>query len=110
MIKIITGDSAVFNFSIVYPGAVDGVPAPDLSTSTVAFGLEQVNARYPYKTEKTVVNPATNLVTYTFTPSETENMPEGSYKACCKVYYGNEATTVWMENIVVIKGVLGANG
>lgn len=109
MIKIITGDSAEFNFSIVYPGAVDGLPAPDLSEATVVFAIEQVGGKRPVKVEKSVTSPETNIVTYTFTPEETAVLPTGAYKACCKVYYGNEATTVWMENIIVIKGVLGAN-
>lgn len=105
MIKIITGDSAVFNFALVYPGAVDSVPAPDLSNSTVVFAIKQGKTLV----EKTIVNSDTNILTFTLTPEETEVLPLGKYDACCKVYYGEEATTVWMDTIVVVKGVLNAS-
>lgn len=104
MIKIITGDSAAFNFAIVYPGAVDGVPTPDLSNTTVIFAIKQGKTLV----EKTVVNSDTNILTFTFTPEETKVLPIGAYDACCKVYYGTEATTVWMDKIIVVKGVLDA--
>lgn len=104
MIKIITGDSAAFNFAIVYPGAVDGVPTPDLSNTTVVFAIKQGKTLV----EKTIVNSDTNILTFTFTPEETEVLPIGAYDACCKVYYGDEATTVWMDKIIVVKGVLDA--
>lgn len=105
MIKIITGDSAAFNFAIVYPGAVDGVPTPDLSNTTVIFAIKQGKTLV----EKTIVNSDTNILTFTFAPEETETLPIGAYDACCKVYYGDEATTVWMEKIIVVKGVLDAS-
>ena len=104
MIKIITGDSTVFNFAIVYPGAVDGVPTPDLSNDTVKFGLK--NKKTGKIIEKSVTSPATNIVTFSFTPEETAVLSQGLYEGCCKIYYDNEATTVWMQDIVVIKGVL----
>lgn len=108
MITIITGDSAVFNFSVVYPGAVDGLPTPDLSNTTVAFAMEKTETRKPVVIEKKIVNSDTNILSFTFTPQETEAMSAGVYNACCKIYYGSEATTVWMDNILVKKGVLGA--
>lgn len=104
MIKIITGDSAVFNFAIVYPGAVDGVPTPDLSNTTVIFAIKQGKTLV----KKTIVSSDTNILTFTFTPEETEVLPIGAYDACCKVYYGDKATTVWMDKIIVMKGVLDA--
>lgn len=106
MIKIITGDSAVFNFAIVYPGAVDGVPTPDLSQDTIKFGLKSKTTGKII--EKSVVGPDTNLVTFSFTPTETAALKQGVYEGCCKVYYGENATTVWMEDIMVAEGVLDA--
>lgn len=105
MIKIITGDSAVFNFAIVYPGAVDGVPTPDLSNTTVVFAIKQGKTLV----EKSIVNSDTNILTFSLTPEETEVLPIGAYDACCKIYYGDEATTVWLDKIIVMKGVLNAN-
>lgn len=105
MIKIITGDSAVFNFAIVYPGAVDGLPTPDLSNTSVVFALEKDS----FIIKKTITNSDTNILTYTLSPEETASMKPGKYKGCCKIYYGEEATTVWMDTIIVIKGVLGAD-
>lgn len=105
MIKVITGDSAVFNFALVYPGAVDGVPTPDLSESTVVFAIKQKKIQI----EKSIINSDTNILTFILTPEETEKLPLGAYDACCKVYYGDEATTVWMDKIIVMKGVLNAN-
>ena len=104
MIKIITGDSAVFNFAIVYPGAVDGKPTPDLTNATIVFALKKDKTLV----EKTITGSDTNIVTFSLTPQETASMPAGVYDACCKVYYDNNATTVWMQSITVIKGVLGA--
>lgn len=107
MIKIITGDSAVFNFAIVYPGAVDGVPTPDLSQDTVKFALKNKKTGRLY-VEKTVSNPDTNLISFSLTSQETAKLPSGTYEGCCKVYYDTEATTVWLEDIMVVKGVLDA--
>ena len=108
MIKIITGDSAVFTFSIVYPGAVDGLPAPDLSNTTIKFAIEEQDVRVPHTLEKEIVNSDTNIVRFEFSPQETEGLRPGLYIGCCKIYYGENATTVWMGNIIVKKGVLGA--
>ena len=105
MIKIITGDSAVFNFAIVYPGAVDGVPAPDLSNSTVVFAMKKRNGK-SVAFEESVSGPETNVVTFSMTPQESSKLIAGVYDACCKVYSGDAATTVWMGDITVIEGVL----
>lgn len=105
MIKIITGDSAAFNFAIVYPGAVDGVPAPDLSQDTIKFALKYKKNGRIY-VEKEIVNPATNILMFGLTMDETAELPTGLYEGCCKVYYGENATTVWLQDIMVIKGVI----
>lgn len=105
MLKIITGDSASFTFSIVYPGAVDGVPTPDLSNATIAFAMKK-RERKNIIIEKTVSNPETNIIEFFLTPEETAQMPAGVWEACCKVYYDNQATTVWMDTINVVEGVL----
>lgn len=107
MIKIITGDSAVFNFAIIYPGAVDGVPTPDLSQDTVVFALKNKKVKGK-EIEKSISGPQSNIVTFTLTPQETEKLPMGVYEACCKIYYGENATTVWLQDVMVIKGVLDA--
>ena len=106
MIKIITGDSAAFNFAIVYPGAVDGVPTPDLSQDTIKFALK--NKKSGKIIEKEISNPDTNILTFTFSPDETAKLSQGVYEGCCKVYYGDNATTVWLEDVMVIQGVLDA--
>ena len=106
MIKIITGDSATFTFSIVYPGAVDGTPAPDLSDATVVFALKKDKTLV----EKTIANPDTNILYFSLSPEETQRLSAGIYDACCKIYYDSgEAKTVWMDNVTVVKGVLGAD-
>lgn len=105
MIKIITGDSAVFNFAIVYPGAVDGMPTPDLSTDTIVFAMKNKKTG-KIVVEKTVSNPTTNIITFTLTPQETSALSQGVYESCCKVYYNDNATTVWMQDVMAIKGVL----
>ena len=107
MIKIITGDSAVFNFAIVYPGAVDGVPTPDLSQDTIKFALKYKKNGRIY-VEKEIVNPATNILTFSLTMDETKELPAGLYEGCCKVYYGENATTVWQQDVMVLEGVLDA--
>ena len=105
MIKIITGDSAVFNFAIVYPGAVDGLPTPDLSQDTIKFALKYKKNDRIY-VEKEISNPDTNILTFGLTMDETKELHVGVYECCCKIYYGDEATTVWLQDVMVIKGVL----
>lgn len=107
MVKIITGDSAVFNFAIVYPGAVDGLPTPDLSQDTIKFALKHKKNGRIY-VEKEIINPATNILTFSFTMDETAELPAGLYEGCCKVYYGENATTVWQQDVMVVEGVLDA--
>lgn len=109
MLKIITGDSANFTFSIVYPGAVDGVEFPDLSDADVVFALKRnLNDATPV-IEKRIVKPDTNIVYFSLTPTETASLVQGVYHACCKLYYeSGNAKTVWLGDITVIKGVLGA--
>lgn len=105
MIKIITGDTAAFTFSIVYPGAVDGIDFPDLSNTDVVFALKNDKKLI----EKTISHPETNVLYFSLSPEETAALKPGLYDACCKVYYASgEAKTVWIGNITVIKGVLGA--
>ena len=107
MNKIITGDTAVFTFAILYPGAVDGVPAPDLSNDTVKFALKNKRTG-KVCCEKEVANPDTNIITFTLSAEETGTLTAGVYEACCKIYYDGYATTVWAQEFVAIKGVLDA--
>lgn len=108
MIKIITGDTATFTFSIIYPGAVDGVPNPDLSTATVMFAMKRANES-KIAVEKSIVHPASNIVLFELTPQETARLSAGIYNSCCKIYFDNgEAKTVWLDDITVIKGLLNA--
>ena len=109
MLKIITGDSAGFTFSIVYPGAVDGKEFPDLSSADVVFALKKnLNDKNP-AIEKHVLNPETNIVYFGLSPNETALLTPAVYQACCKIFFqSGEAKTVWQGDITVIKGVLGA--
>lgn len=107
MNKIITGDTAVFTFAILYPGAVDGIPAPDLSNDTIKFALKNKLTGKIYG-EKTLSNPDTNIISFTLTPEETSVLSPGIYEGCLKIYYDNNATTVWAQEFIVIKGVLDA--
>lgn len=108
MIKIITGDTAAFTFTILFTGAVDGIAAPDLSQATVAFALKKTTSS-KVVIEKTIVHPETNIVYFSLSPQETAGLLAGVYSACCKIYYDNgEAKTAWMGDITVIKGVLDA--
>lgn len=106
MIKIITGDTATFTFSIVYPGAVDGVETPDLSNTTVVFAMKRNNTLIT----KEIVHSESNILYFSLSPVETSNLTPGVWDACCKIYYDTgEEKTVWTDNITVIKGVLGAS-
>ena len=108
MIKIITGDTATFTFTILYPGAVDGVQNPDLSQTTVAFAMKKPGVA-KIAVEKTITHPQSNIVYFSLTPQETAALTAGVYNACCKIYFENdEAKTAWMGDITVIKGVLNA--
>lgn len=106
MIKIITGDTSRFTFSIVYSGAVDGLPAPVLDNATVVFALKKDR----HTLTKESVQPESNIVSFVLTPEETARMSAGVYEACCKIYYEDgSAVTAWADNVTVIKGVLGAD-
>lgn len=106
MIKVITGDTAAFTFSILYPGAVDGVTAPDLSEATVEFAMAYKNK---VVVRKSIVHPDSNIVYFSVSPSETAVLTPGTYEACCKIFFDSgEAKTAWLGDITVIKGVLGA--
>ena len=108
MIKIITGDTATFTFTILYPGAVDGVENPDLSTADVTFALKKSGAAR-VSIEKTITHPESNIVYFSLTPEETAGLAAGVYNACCKIYFDNgEAKTAWMGDVTVIKGILNA--
>lgn len=108
MIKIITGDTATFTFSIIYPGAVDGVPNPDLSSASVTFAMKRSGAT-KLAIEKTITHPESNIVYFALTPEETAGLAQGVYNACCKVYFDSgEAKTAWLGDITVVKGLLDA--
>ena len=108
MIKIITGDTATFTFTILYPGAVDGVENPDLSQANVVFAMVKTGATR-VAVEKTIRHPASNIVYFSLSPQETAGLSTGVYNACCKIYFDDgEAKTAWMGDITVIKGVLNA--
>ena len=112
MNKIITGDTSGFTFSILYAGAVDGKEVPDLSACDVVFAVKKNKTDPDSKAivKKTVSAPDTNIVYFELTPEETVKMPIGVYSGCCKLYYNSgTAITVWLDDIVVVKGVLGAN-
>lgn len=111
MNKIITGDSAGFTFSILYAGAVDGKDAPDLTGCDVVFAVKKNKTDSDAKAvvKKVVPAPDTNIVYFEITAEESAKMTPGIYSACCKLYYNSGTeVTVWMEDITVIKGVLGA--
>ena len=108
MIKIITGDTATFTFTILYPGAVDGVENPDLSAATVVFAMKRAGAN-KVSIEKEIVHPESNIVYFSLSPEDTSALATGVYNACCKIYFDNgEAKTAWMGDITVIKGILNA--
>ena len=110
MNKIITGDTAVFTFSILYEGAVADKPAPDLSDCDVVFAIKKNINDTKTVVKKTISAPATHVLSFELTASETASLKEGVYSACCKLYRtGGEEITAWMGNITVIKGVLGAD-
>lgn len=111
MNKIITGDSVEFTFSVLYAGAVASQPAPDLSDCDAVFAIKRNKTDPDSKVfvKKTITSPATNILTFELSAEETARMQEGTYSACCKLYYTNDdEITVWMDDLVVIKGVLGA--
>lgn len=111
MLKIITGDTAGFTFSLVYPGAVSTTPAPDLTAATIKFIIKK-NADDPdYKAvfEQSIVKPDTNIVYFEMLPTDTAKLMAGTYKAGCKVFYDSGLeVTVWTGDISVVKGVFGA--
>lgn len=112
MNKIITGDSAGFTFSILYAGAVDGKDAPDLTACDVVFAVKKSKLDPDSKAivKKVISAPDTNIVYFELTAEETTKMNPGTYSACCKLYYNSgTAKTVWLDEIVVTKGVLGAD-
>ncbi|MBR2008280.1 MAG: hypothetical protein IKA01_09960 [Alistipes sp.] len=108
MLKIITGDSAGFTFSIVYAGMVADIAAPDLSACTVKFMVKASLADSDYKAVfvQEIVNPDTNIVHFQLNPSDTAKLKQGTYKAACKLFYdsGTELT-VWQGDIIVAAGV-----
>lgn len=111
MNKIITGDTAGFTFSILYSGAVDGQDTPDLTQCNVVFAVKRNKTDPDTKVivTKTIAHPDTNIVYFELTPEETAKMAVGVYSACCKLYYeSGTALTVWMDDLTVVKGVLGA--
>lgn len=108
MIKIITGDTATFTFTILYPGAVDGVENPDLSHASVTFAMKKT-ASTKLAVEKTITHPESNIVYFSLTPQETAALAIGVYEACCKIYFDDgDAKTAWLGDVTVIKGVLNA--
>ena len=112
MNKIITGDTAVFTFSVLYEGAVADKEAPDLSNCDAVFAMKKsvVDPDTKVVVKKTISSPTTNILSFEVSASETASLAQGVYTACCKLYYTNgEEATIWMGNITVIKGVLGAN-
>ena len=105
MIKLITGDTATFTFSIIFNGAVDGIENPDLSFASVVFAMKKSGAT-KVAVEKTIVHPESNIVYFSLSPEETAKLSIGNYSACCKVCFDDgDAKTVWMGDIIVIKGV-----
>lgn len=111
MNKIITGDTAGFTFSILYAGAVDGQDAPDLTSCDVVFAVKRNKSDPDSKAivTKIISKPDTNIVYFELTAEETAKMAVGVYTACCKLYYEHgTALTVWMDELTVTKGVLGA--
>lgn len=109
MNKIITGDTAVFTFSILYEGAVADKQAPDLSDCNVVFAMKKNISDTKTAVKKTITAPSTHILSFELTANETASLKEGVYSACCKIYRtGGEEITAWLGNITVIKGVLGA--
>lgn len=112
MNKIITGDSAGFTFSILYSGAIDGKETPDLSACDVVFAIKADLKDSDSKAlvKKVISAPDTNIVHFELTKEETASMKPGVYRGCCKLYYNSgSAITVWLEDVMVVKGVLGAD-
>ena len=104
MIRILTGDTEKFIFTIVYSdGSEQSVP--DLSEATVVFAIEK---EQPIIT-KSVVHSGSNIIVFELTPEETDAIPPSVYSACCKIYYDDGVEkTVWNDSIAVVKGVLSA--
>lgn len=108
MLKIITGDTAGFTFSLVYPGAVADKGTPDLSNTTVKFILKKSindpDSKAVFTQE--IKNPETNKVYFEIPPETTGVLKAGTYKAGCKLYYeGGLEITAWSDDILVVKGV-----
>lgn len=108
MLKIITGDTAGFTFSLVYPGAVADKGTPDLTNATVKFivkkNINDPDSRAVFTQE--IQNPETNKVYFEIPADTTGKLQAGAYKAGCKLYYeGGLEQTVWSDDILVVKGV-----
>lgn len=108
MLKIITGDTAGFTFSLVYPGAVADKGTPDLTNATVKFivkkNINDPDSRAVFTQE--IQNPETNKVYFEMSADATGKLHAGTYKAGCKLYYeGGLEQTVWADDILVVKGV-----
>lgn len=111
MIKIITGDTAGFTFSIVSPGAVDSTPAPDLSAASIKFMLKRSIDLSDYKAafSQTIVHPDTNILHFEMSGEDTGALVAGTYKAGCKIYYDDGPEhTLWEGDVMVVKGVFNA--
>lgn len=111
MLKIITGDSQGFTFSILYAGSVDGKEKPDLTGADVVFAIKKDSSDPDSKAliYKTIQSPESNIVYFEITAEESSKLKPGTYPACCKVFYNSgAAVTVWLDTIMIVKGVLGA--
>jgi hypothetical protein len=111
MLKIITGDTAGFTFSLVYPGAVADKGTPDLTNAKIKFivkkNISDPDSRAVFVQE--IENPETNKVYFEMSPEDTGKLIAGTYKAGCKVYFDSGLEiTVWSDDILVIKGVFNA--
>ncbi len=108
MLKIITGDSAGFTFSIVYAGMVADIAAPDLKECSVKFMMKSSETDPDYKAVfvQSIEHPDTNIVHFLMESKDTAKLKQGTYKAACKLFYDNGTQiTVWQGDIVAIKGV-----
>jgi len=108
MLKIITGDTIGFTFSIVFAGAVATTPAPDLSACTVKFmvkkSLSDADSKAAFVQE--IVNPESNIVYFTMSPEDSGKLKPGGYKAACKLFYDNGTElTIWQSDLIVTQGV-----
>lgn len=111
MIKITTGDTAGFTFSLVYPGDVADHPVPDISNTTVRFIIKKNVNEPDYKAVfmQEIVHPETNIVHFEMKPEDTAKLISGTYKAGCKLFYDNGLElTVWSDDILATKGVFDA--